>query len=126
MAYVKVSFDHYNDNMDIVNRLGKVNNAFVYGENISLAVSRAACEEENRLIKLKNDLLDQADAIGLQIPIAAKNADISLSNLRNSIGMQFGRNADEYVFAGGIRQVDIIEKSKMTRESNKKAGEDKK
>ena len=126
MAYKKVSLDHYNDNMETVNRLDKVKNAFIYGDNISLAIARAACEEENRLIQLKHDLLEQADAIGLQISIAAKNADTCLSNLRNSIGMQYGRNSDEYVFAGGIRQADITEKGKMTRESKKKGDEDKK
>jgi hypothetical protein len=126
MAYTKVSLDHYNDNIEIVNRLAKVNNTFVYGDNISLAITRAACEEENRLIQLKHDLLEQADAIGPQIIAAAKKADANMSNLRNSIGMQYGKDSDEYVFAGGIRKSDIIEKGKTTRQNNKKGSDDKK
>lgn len=126
MAYKKVSLDHYDGNMEIVKRLAKVNNTFVYGENISLAIVRASCEEENRLIQLKHDLLDQASALGPQIAAAAKQADTNLSNLRNSIGMQFGRDSDEYVFAGGTRQSDIIEKGKATRQNKKKGSDDKK
>jgi hypothetical protein len=120
MAYTKISLSHYDDNMLIVNRLAKVNSPFVYGENVSLDITRASCEEEKRLILLKHSLLDQADALGPQITAAAKKADDDVANLRNSIGIDKGRNSDEYVFAGGTRQSDIAEKSKTTRENKKK------
>lgn len=128
MAYSKNSFTHYDDNMEIINRLAKLNNPFIYGKNISLAVARSSSEEEKRLIQLKNDLLDQADALSPQIIVAAKTADTDVSNLRNSIGMDddFGKESDEYVFAGGIRPSDIVEKRKITQSNKKKGGDDKK
>jgi hypothetical protein len=128
MAYSKNSFTHYDDNMEFINRLAKLNNPFIYGKNISLAVARASSEEEKRLIQLKHDLLDQADAVGLQITAAAKTADTDLANLRNSIGMDddFGKESDEYVFAGGIRPSEIAEKRKITQSNKKKGGDDNK
>jgi hypothetical protein len=126
MAYTKVSLKHYDDNMEIVNRLAKVNHAFVYGTHVSLAIAKASCEEENRLIKLKHDLLAQADELGAQILAAAKKADDDMSNLRTSIRIEFGSDSDEYVFAGGTRQTDIAEKSKATRQNKKMLDNDKK
>jgi hypothetical protein len=126
MAYTQVSLDHHDENMVIVNRLEKVNKPFIYGENISLAHVRNACTEEKRLIEEKNALLKQADALGIQIAIAVKKTDTYMSNLRNSIGMDYGRNSDEFGFADGVLLADIIEKSKMTRENNKRNGDDKK
>jgi hypothetical protein len=52
----------------------------------------------------------------------SKNADEILTKLRNSIKIRKGANSDEYVFAGGTRQSDILAQQKATREANKKSG----
>lgn len=128
MAYVKGNLSHYDGNMEIINLLAKLNNPFAYGKNISLSTARASSEEEKRLIQLKNDLLDQADALGPQIVAAAKTADTDIANIRNSIGMDddFGKESNEYVFAGGRRPSETAEKRRITQSNKKKAEEDKK
>ena len=121
MAYTRLKLDHYDANMKILNRLAKLNDPFDYGNGISLAAAFAACEKEKQAYLVKNGLLDQADEAGSEAILAAKNVDELMANLKNSIGIHKTRDSDEYVFAGGTRQSDVIAQQKATREDKKKA-----
>lgn len=123
MAYTRLKLDHYDANMKILNRLAKLNDPLDYGNGISLAAAFAACENERTKYLAKNSILDQADEAGTEAILAAKNADELMTNLKNCIGIHKTKNSDEYVFAGGTRQSDVIAQQKETRE-NKKKGKD--
>ena len=120
MAYTKLTLDHYDEVMTILNRLAKLNDPLIYGAKVSLAYAQLATEEIKTLTLAKNDLLEQADKLTVEITNALKKSEDALSALRTSIGIDKGKDSDEYVFAGGTRQSDIIAKGKATREEKKK------
>jgi hypothetical protein len=126
MAYLKLSLDHNKETQTILNRLAKLNNPFIFGDNVSLSAAILAAKEEEDAINEKNDLIDLLDAASIKANEKTKKSDEMLSALRTSIGVDKGRNSDEYVFAGGTRQSDVIAQQKATRESKKKAEEEQK
>lgn len=126
MAYTRLTLDHYDANMKILNLLAKLNLPFDFGNGISLANALAAQEEEKVEVLAKNVLFDQLDEASVKVTTKAKKADEIISKIRNSIKIHYGADSDEYVMAGGIRQSDIIAQQKATREENKRLEEEKK
>ena len=120
MAYTKSTLDHYDESMTIINRLAKLNDPMNYGSKVSLAYAQTTTEDIKTLTLAKNGFLEQADKLTVEIANAIKKSDDALSALRTSIGIDKGKDSDEYAFAGGIRQSDIIAKGKATREEKKK------
>lgn len=126
MAYAKLTFDHYEANMKILNRLAKIDPTLDFGNGISLAAALAAGDKERKAYTAKNEALDVADAKGIEASAAAKEFDDILGRIKNLYGIIKGKESDEYVFAGGIRQSEVIEKQQTTRKENQKAEEEKK
>ena len=126
MAYVKLSFDHYDSNMKIVNRLAKIDPTLDFGNGISLAAALTAAEKEKNAYTAKNAALDVADARGVEASAAAKEFDDILAQIKTLYGIIKGKESDEYVFAGGIRQSEVIEKQQAKRKENQQTEEEKK
>ena len=49
-----------------------------------------------------------------------------MGRIKNLYGILKGKESDEYVFAGGIRQSEVVEKQQATRKENQKTEEEKK
>lgn len=126
MAYAKLTLDHYDATMKILNRLAKVDSTMDFGNGISLVTALAAAEKEKKAYISKNDALDVADLRGIEANAAAKELDDIMVRIKNLYGIIKGKDSDEYVFAGGIRQSEVIEKQQTTRKENQKTEEEKK
>ena len=125
MAYKKLSFDSYNEEALRIERLKRFGNPFQYANGINLAALQAANEEVNKAIKAKNAQLDIIDPLTEAYNIALDKRDKLLINFRGCIGSTIGKDSDEYVTAGGVRQSEVTEKQQQTREANKKAADEK-
>jgi hypothetical protein len=104
-----------------IERFSKISPPIVFDENTSLALLAAANNKLNDAIDARN-----AAASVLNSAIIAMNAaDDELTKLGSSFllltGNRFGKDSDEYVWAGGTRQSEAIEKAKMTRLEKQKA-----
>jgi hypothetical protein len=115
MAILQVEKTHYEKVQKTIERFGKISPPVVYDDNTSLALLTAANTKLNDAIDARN-----AAAVVLSNSISAMNdADDELTKLESSFrlltGNRFGRESDEYVWAGGTRQSEGIEKAKLTR-----------
>lgn len=126
MAYTRLTLDHYDANMKILNFLAKLNIPLDFGNGITLANALAAQEEEKVEVLAKNVLFDKLDEAGVKIAAKTKKSDEMMYKIRNSIKIHYGSDSDEYAMAGGVRQSDIIAQQKATREENKRLEEEKK
>ena len=125
MAYVKLSLDTYFAEKLRIERLRRFGNKFEIATGISLDALEAANEEVRISVNEKNAALLIADAKGTNCLEKSGNYDKMLTAVRNGIGITHGTNSDEWVTAGGVRQSEVIDKQKKTREANKKAEEEK-
>ena len=121
MAIPKVEKTHCNKVQKTIERFSKISPPVVYDANTSLVLLDAANQKLDTAIDARN-----AAAVALSNAIVAmNNADDDLTKVESSFllltGNRFTKDSDEYVWAGGTRQSEAIEKGKMTRLDKKKA-----
>jgi N-acetylneuraminic acid mutarotase len=125
MAYSKVSTAQYDEINLMIERFQKLNKPFEFNENTSLAKLIAINAEYKAAIDAKNTSLEQVDKDTAKL----NEKDSALTKIRSSFRMQigdlYGKDSDEYVWAGGIRQSEALEKAKATRLERLKAEEEK-
>lgn len=125
MAYSKVSTAQYDEVTLMIERFQKLNKPFEFNENTSLAKLIAKTAAYKAAIDAKNATLEQAD----KDTATLNEKDSELTKIRSSFKMQigdlYGKDSDEYVWAGGVRQSEALEKAKATRLERLKAEEDK-
>ncbi|MBL7817935.1 MAG: hypothetical protein JNL70_23200 [Saprospiraceae bacterium] len=122
MAYVKIPDAYYKACKAKIERLMRFNNPFKYTEDISLAGYVDVVERLNMATIERNEAAANLDAKTITYnQLVAEEASFE-SSLRNMIGndKKLGRNSDEYVAAGGVRQSDITAQAQQTREANKR------
>jgi hypothetical protein len=124
MAIPKVEKTHCKKVQKTIERFNKISPPVVYDENTSLVLLDAANQKLSNAIDVRN-----AAAVALSNAIIAMNeADDDLTKVESSFllltGNRFTKDSDEYVWAGGTRQSEAIEKAKTTRLDNKKAKEE--
>ncbi len=121
MATPLVSKGHIDEVDLIIGRFNKLSKPLVFNENTSLALLIAKRNQALNAIEDRNAKATQFDAaIGTM-----NNSDKELSKMQSSFLLQvgdfYGKNSDEYVWAGGVRQSDAIERAKLTRQEKLKA-----
>lgn len=125
MAIPQVSKTLCDETDVIIARFDKLAKPIVFNENTSLAILKAKNEQCKDIIDARNTAAEHLDAC----IIAVNNAEKELSKIRSSFMFQagdvYGRNSDEFVWAGGIRQSEVIEKQKAKRQENQKIEADK-
>jgi hypothetical protein len=124
MAIPKVEKTHCKKVQKTIERFNKISPPVVYDANTSLVLLDAANQKLSNAIDVRN-----AAAVALSNAIIAMNeADDDLTKVESSFllltGNRFTKDSDEYVWAGGTRQSEAIEKAKTTRLDNKKAKEE--
>ncbi|MBL7816987.1 MAG: hypothetical protein JNL70_18330 [Saprospiraceae bacterium] len=124
MAYTQVSTTQHDDIQLMIERFQKLNLPFEFNDKTSLAILIAKNKAYKASIEKKNATLEQADADTLDLK--EKEADVvkARSSFRTQIGELYGKDSDEYVWAGGVRQSESIEKAKATRMENSKDNDD--
>lgn len=126
MAYSKVSTAQYDEVNLMIERFQKLNKPFEFNANTSLAKLVTTNNEYKAAIDTKNATLAQAD----EDTLVLSEKDSALAKMRISfriqIGDLYGKDSDEYVWAGGVRQSEALEKAKATRLERAKAEEEKK
>jgi hypothetical protein len=78
-------------------------------------------EALKKATEAKNKHLEILTALTLEHNEALAKADRDLSNLRAFIGADKGKNSEEYVFAGGVRQSEALEQARQTRKQKQQA-----
>jgi hypothetical protein len=121
MSYLKVDLKVYNDHKKRVTLLAKLHDPFAYSQETSLAHYEAAVESIRRTAEAKNAQVDLLNKATEDYNAAIAKAEKQLSNLRTLIGVDKGKNSDEYVFAGGVRQSEVIAQAQQTRKQNEAA-----
>jgi hypothetical protein len=124
MAYKKLTFDRYNERKQIVDRLKRCDNPFAYTAEITLAEYDKAVEAVKMTTTEKNAALDVVSEKTLAHNAACEKEEKLLIALRACIGSDKGKNSDEFVFAGGTRQSDIVAQQQLAREEKRKASEE--
>ena len=123
MAYTKLSLDNYKEEALRIERLKRFGNPFEFANGISLAAFEAANEEVKRTTEAKNAHLEILDGLTETCQAAVEKRTKLIASLRGCIASTLGRECDEFVTAGGIRQSEVIEKQMQAREAKKKAAE---
>ena len=121
MPYLKVDFKLYEEHKKRVTLLNKLQERFVYSNETSLAVYEAAVEAIKTAADAKNIQIDALNQATDDYNAAVAKAEKVIANLRTLIGVDKGKNSDEYVFAGGVRQSDSIALAQQTRKQNELA-----
>ncbi|MEY4937290.1 MAG: hypothetical protein RIS64_3649 [Bacteroidota bacterium] len=121
MSYSKVDFKRYDEHQKRVTLLSKLHETFVYSNDTSLASYQAAVEAVRRAAEAKNAQIERLNKSSDDYNAAVANMEKQLSNLRTLIGINKGKNSDEYVFAGGVRQSEVIAQAQQTRKQNEAA-----
>ena len=121
MATPLVSKGHIDEVDLIIERFNKLSKPVVFNENTSLALLIARRNQAHAAIEDRNDKATQLDAS----IVVMNNSDKELSKIQSAfllqVGAVYGKNSDEYVWAGGVRQSEAIEKAKLTRQEKLKA-----
>jgi hypothetical protein len=124
MAILKVEKTACDKVQKTIDRFSKIDAQLAYDSNTSLAHLVTAKNKLEGAIDARNAAATAFDAAIL----AMNDADAELSKLVSSFliltGNRFTKDSDEYVWAGGTRQSEAIEKAKMTRLDKKKAKEE--
>jgi hypothetical protein len=121
MSYLKVDFKLYDEHKKRVILLRKLNNAFAYSKETSLASYDAAVEGVRIAAEAKNAQIEILNKATSDYNDAVVQMEKALANLRTLIGVDKGKDSDEFVFAGGTRQSDIIAQAQLTRKQNEAA-----
>jgi hypothetical protein len=121
MAYTKLSLDRYNERKLIVDRLKRLNEPFSYTATVSLTAYEAIVEKLKVKADVKNAHLDASDLAGQEYAAICLEEEQMLIAFRAFIGADKGKSSDEFVFAGGARQSDVIAQQQQKREDKKKA-----
>jgi hypothetical protein len=121
MSYLKVDFKAYDEHKKRVALLSKLNEKFVYSKETSLAAYQASVEELRLAAEAKNKQIEILNKVSDAYNAALAKADKNSADLRTLIGVDKGRNSDEYVFAGGVRKSDAVAQALKTRKQNELA-----
>jgi hypothetical protein len=121
MSYYKVDFKLYDEHKKRVLLLSKLQETFVYSKDTSLASYQAAVEAVRRAGEAKNTQLELLVKATDDYNAAVAYLEKQHSNLRTLIGVDKGKNSDEYVFAGGVRQSEVVAQAQQTRKQNELA-----
>jgi hypothetical protein len=115
MPFLKINPKYFAEHQKRVTLLSKLNDPLIYSKEMSLAIYQSSVEALKATTDAKNKQLEILNALTLEHNAALAKADKDLSTLRAFIGADKGKNSEEYVFAGGIRQSDAIEQARQTR-----------
>jgi hypothetical protein len=121
MSYLKVSFKRYEEHKKRVMLLRKLNNAFAYSKETSLATYDAAVEKVRMAAEAKNTQIEILNKATADYNDAVAQMEKALANLRTLIGVDKGKDSDEYVFAGGSRLSDALAQAQLTRKQKEAA-----
>lgn len=123
MAILKVEKTACEKVQKTIERFSKISPPVVYDDNTSLAHLIAANNKLSNAIDARNAKAVEFDKAAIEV----NDADDELSKLTSSFllltGNRFGKESDEYVWAGGTRQSESIQKAKATRLENQKVQE---
>jgi hypothetical protein len=124
MAIIEVKKTACDKVQKTIDRFSKISPLVVYDENTSLSQLTAAHSRLNEAIDARNAAAAAFD----KTVIAMNEADDVLTKQTSSFllltGNRFGKDSDEYVWAGGTRQSDAIQKAKITRLEKQRAQEE--
>ena len=121
MSYLKVDFKLYEAHKKRVLLLSKLNNKFAYSTETSLASYDAAVEFVRKAAEAKNAQVEILNQVTEDYEHAVAKMEKILAHLRTLIGVDKGKDSDEYVFAGGTRLSDALAQAKRTRKQNELA-----
>jgi hypothetical protein len=121
MSYLKVDFKLYDEHKKRVILLRKLNNAFAYSKETSLASYEVAVEKVRMAAEAKNTQIEILNKTTSNYNDAVVQMEKALANLRTLIGVDKGKDSDEYVFAGGVRLSDALAQAQLTRKQNEAA-----
>ena len=124
MAIVKVEKTACEKVQKIIERFSKISPSVVYDENTSLAQLTATNNKLSDAIDARNAAASVLDAAVLTMNAVSTELTTISSSFLLLTGNRFGKDSDEYVWAGGTRQSEAIDKAKNTRLTNQKAEEE--
>ena len=120
MAYPQVSTTHYDEVKLMIDRFSKINDPLVFNENTSLAIVTAKNEKLGVTVKAQNEAAANLDTCTESYWQSDDELTKAVSSFRIQVGERYGKESDEYVWAGGVRPSEVRAKAAMTREAKKK------
>lgn len=99
----------------IIERFSKLNKPLVFNENTSLATLIAKRTQLNDAIDNRNAKATEFSESIVQMNDSDKDLIKNKSSFLVQVGQVYGKDSDEYVWAGGTRQSESLEKAKNTR-----------
>ena len=99
----------------IIERFSKLNKPLVFNENTSLATLIAKRTQLNDAIDNRNAKATEFSESIVQMNDSDKDLIKNKSSFLVQVGQVYGKDWDEYVWEGGTRQSESLEKAKNTR-----------
>jgi hypothetical protein len=119
MAFPQLSLSYYEDIKLMSDRFKKAYPTLVFNDNTSLFGLDTVNEAFKSATETRNDLAVKLDAAIIDTPEKQAALEKYAASFKIQVGEKFGKESDEYVWAGGIRPSEIAEKVRRTREENK-------